>query len=211
MLLIQAILAFNTKNDHNEHLRLIRMSVEEHLSSINSDKMAKRDIIHYYIKFNPDFLVLVANEFLKHRHFTEETNFVNSEQLNAKSINQNQGLEILDLILCKIPHHVKAFVLMAKIDLEAGQMRKAFSRINSYIHHNPNSIEAHLLLAQAKVSQGELEGAQQCLEDLVSIDFRARDYPLYKLIKSKCIIGKVRLHEYFERLLTEPLLREMFI
>ena len=78
----------------------------------------------------------------------------------------------------------------------AGDIAAATSTLQHVIDNlDPTLAEAHLLMAQIQLHQGNHVKAQQSLEVGLSYNFQVRDHPLYHLINAKVLKDQGNLDE----------------
>uniref|UniRef100_H3ARN0 Tetratricopeptide repeat domain 21A n=1 Tax=Latimeria chalumnae TaxID=7897 RepID=H3ARN0_LATCH len=95
---------------------------------------------------------------------------------------------ILDPVLKASPSNAEALYLMAKTKyLSVGELESVSNILQRYLELDPSSANAHLLMAQVHLSQGNVKQCSQSLELGVSHNFQVREHPLYHLIKARAL------------------------
>ena len=83
----------------------------------------------------------------------------------------------------------------------AGDIKASLSTLQHVVDNlDPTLAEAHLLMAQIQLHQGNYLNAQQTLEVGLSYNFEVRDHPLYHLINAKVLKGQGDVEEAVDTL-----------
>eukprot|EP00003_Mantamonas_plastica_P021293 TRINITY_DN3441_c0_g2_i6.p1 TRINITY_DN3441_c0_g2~~TRINITY_DN3441_c0_g2_i6.p1 ORF type:complete len:1340 (-),score=495.80 TRINITY_DN3441_c0_g2_i6:48-3578(-) len=133
----------------------------------------------YYFKFDPDFLLLIAKEYLE---------FCGSEPADPSdppSAVLKKATTLLKLIVKHVPACIEAQFLLAKAFYLANDMDEADSKIQVCFRLMESYSDAHLLRTQILLHQKQFSAASQSLEMALSHNFEVRESPLYHLITAK--------------------------
>ncbi|KAG9476518.1 hypothetical protein GDO78_003192 [Eleutherodactylus coqui] len=84
---------------------------------------------------------------------------------------------------------------MSQVIYLSGNFDGAQGTLKRCIELNPEWSDAHLLMAQIHLSQGQFTKGSQSLETGVSYNFKMREHPLYHLIKARVLKQTGRLSE----------------
>ena len=93
---------------------------------------------------------------------------------------------ILETVTRACPGLRDALFLVSKARFLAGDIKSALSTLQHVVDNLDSTMaEAHLLMAQIQVYQGNYLSAQQSLEVGLSFNFEVKDHPLFHLINAK--------------------------
>ena len=91
--------------------------------------------------------------------------------------------------------------LVAKAKYLSGDLKAAVSTLHHVLDNlDATFTEAHLLMAQVQLHQGNFLNAQQSLEVGLSYNFEVRNHPIYHLINAKVMKDKGDVKEAIKTL-----------
>ncbi|KAJ4933159.1 hypothetical protein JOQ06_029994 [Pogonophryne albipinna] len=125
--------------------------------------------VEYFEKLNPDFLLEIVKEYLA---------------------------------LCPpkiVPGLPQGVFLLAKVRYQSGDIGAAQSSLEHCLEQCPSHADAHLLMAQIHLLQGNFSLCSQSLELCLSHNFEIREHPLYHLIRAQ---AKKKMGELTEAIQT---------
>uniref|UniRef100_A0A671XG31 Tetratricopeptide repeat domain 21B n=1 Tax=Sparus aurata TaxID=8175 RepID=A0A671XG31_SPAAU len=163
LLYLRAILAVKKRRPQEEVTNLLNDSVDTHFSNLHGLPLG----VEYFEKLNPDFLLEIVKEYLA--------------LCPAKPPAQGQPpapqlqhcATLLDTVVKIVPG-------LPQSDIDAAQ-----SSLQHCLDQCPSHADAHLLMAQIHLLQGNFTLCSQSLELCLSHNFEIRDHPLYHLIKAQ--------------------------
>uniref|UniRef100_A0A3Q3QWQ7 Tetratricopeptide repeat domain 21B n=1 Tax=Monopterus albus TaxID=43700 RepID=A0A3Q3QWQ7_MONAL len=147
----------------------------------------------YFEKLNPDFLLEIVKEYLA--------------LCPAKPPPQGQPpapqlqhcATLLDTVVKIVPGLLQGVFLLAKVRYQSGDINAAQSSLHHCLEQCPSHADAHLLMAQIHLLQGNFTLCSQSLELCLSHNFEIREHPLYHLIKAQ---AKKKMGELTEAIQT---------
>ena len=134
----------------------------------------------YYIKLNPNFLMSLAEEYL--RNVTMEHILNEQEQSEAYII---KGTNLLELISKQIPGLIPAHLLLAKGKLAIGDSYGAIHSVKKCMEMDPSNEEAAILNALICARNGNLQGANYALQQAIANNFNIKGNPMFMLVKGE--------------------------
>ncbi|XP_054888244.1 tetratricopeptide repeat protein 21B [Poeciliopsis prolifica] len=175
LLYLQAVLAGKKHQPQAEVTNLLNDAVDTHFSSLQGLPLG----VEYLEKMNPDFLLDIVKEYLA----LCPTKPPAAGQPPAPQLQHCATL--LDTVVKIVPGLLHAVFLLAKVRYQSGDIDGAQSSLNHCLEQCPSHADAHLLLAQIHLLQGNMMLCNQSLELCLSHNFEIRDHPLYHLIKAQ--------------------------
>ncbi|MEQ2286983.1 Tetratricopeptide repeat protein 21B [Ameca splendens] len=175
LLYLQAVLARKKHQPQAEVTNLLNDAVDTHFSSLQGLPLG----VEYLEKMNPDFLLEIVKEYLALCPSKPPA----AGQPPAPQLHHCATL--LDTVVKIVPGLLHAVFLLAKVRYQSGDIDAAQSSLNHCLDQCPSHADAHLLLAQIHLLQGNMMLCNQSLELCLSHNFEIRDHPLYHLIKAQ--------------------------
>ncbi|CAG0921103.1 unnamed protein product [Notodromas monacha] len=165
------------KNRHSdESLGLLKDAVENHFRSFRSLPFG----IEYLHSLNPDFLLQIVKESMLYAPNTPSP----SGQMPPMSLKFCHV--VLESIARACPALRDGVFLFAKTRYLLGETKSAQGSLQQILDKiDPSFSEAHLLMAEIQMAQGQYQQAKQSLEVGLSYNFKVRDHPIYHLIKAR--------------------------
>ncbi|CAN9497793.1 unnamed protein product [Ophioblennius macclurei] len=175
LLYLRAVLALKKHRSQEEVTNLLNDAVDTHFSSLQGLPLG----VEYLEKLNPDFLLDIVKEYLA--------------LCPAKPPAQGQPpppqlqhcATLLDTVVKIVPGLLQGVFLLAKVRYQSGDIEAAQSSLNHCLDQCPSHADAHLLMAQIHLLQGNVTLCSQSLELCLSHNFSIRDHPLYHLINAQ--------------------------
>ncbi|XP_047456224.1 tetratricopeptide repeat protein 21B [Mugil cephalus] len=175
LLFLRAVLGAKKHRSQEEVTNLLNDAVDTHFSSLQGLPLG----VEYLEKLNPDFLLEIVKEYLA--------------LCPAKPPAQGQPpapqlqhcATLLDTVVKIVPGLLQAVFLLAKVRYQSGDIDAAQSSLNHCLEQCPSHADAHLLMAQIHLLQGNVTLCSQSLELCLSHNFEIRDHPLYHLINAQ--------------------------
>ncbi|XP_055985151.1 tetratricopeptide repeat protein 21A [Sorex fumeus] len=177
LVFLQALLMCKQHKGAQEARMLLKEAVELHFSNMQGLPLGP----DYLEKLNPLFLVCIAKEYLV---------FCPKQPRSPGQIVSpllKQVAMILSPVVKAAPALIDPLYVMAQVKYLSGEFENAQSTLQRCLELDPTSVDAHLLLAQNYLAQGNFALCSHCLETGVSHNFQVRDHPLYHFIKAKAL------------------------
>ncbi|KAM6934319.1 tetratricopeptide repeat protein 21B [Xenentodon cancila] len=192
LLYLQALLAVKKRRPPEEVTNLLNDAVDTHFSSLQGLPLG----VEYLEKMNPDFLLEIVKEYLALCPSKPPP----PGQPPAPQLHHCATL--LDTVVKIVPGLLHAVYLTGKVRYQSGDINAAQSSLHHCLDQCPSHAEAHLLMAQIHLLQGNVTLCNQSLELCLSHNFEIQDHPLYHLIKAQAKKKKGELAETIQTLQT---------
>ncbi|XP_003794524.1 tetratricopeptide repeat protein 21A isoform X1 [Otolemur garnettii] len=176
LIFLQALLASKKHKGEQETTALLKETVELHFSSMQGLPLGSE----YFEKLDPHFLVYIAKEFLL---------FCPKQPRSPGQVMSpllKQVTTILNPVVKAAPALVDPLYMMAQVKY-LSELENAQSTLQRCLELEPSSVDAHLLMAQIYLTQGNFAMCSHSLELGVSHNFQVRDHPLYHFIKARAL------------------------
>ncbi|KAK7816734.1 hypothetical protein U0070_009259, partial [Myodes glareolus] len=177
LVFLQALVASKKQKPEQEATALLKEAVELHFSSMQGLALSPE----YFEKLDPLFLVCIAKEYL---HFCPKQPR-SPGQLVSPLL--KQVAMILSPVVKVAPAMMDPLFVTAQVKFLSGELENAQSTLQRCLELDPTFVDAHLLMSQIYLAQGNFAMCSHCLELGVSHNFQVRDYPLYHFIKARAL------------------------
>ncbi|XP_054990356.1 tetratricopeptide repeat protein 21A [Sorex araneus] len=177
LVFLQALLRCKQQKGAQEARMLLKEAVELHFSNMQGLPLGP----DYLEKLNPLFLVCIAKEYL----FFCPNQPRSPGQIVSPLL--KQVAMILSPVVKAAPALIDPLYVMAQVKYLSGEFENAQSTLQRCLELDPTSVDAHLLLAQIYLAQGNFALCSHSLETGVSHNFQVRDHPLYHFIKARAL------------------------
>ncbi|XP_075068271.1 tetratricopeptide repeat protein 21A [Mixophyes fleayi] len=182
---VEAVLASKKLKEEKIVVDHLKESMDMHFAAINVMPLG----VEYLEKLNPTFIVDVVKEYLvfcpKQPTYTGQSVSPLLEKASS----------ILAPVFTVAPSLPEPLYFMSQVIYLAGNFDGAQGTLQRCIELNPEWADAHLLMAQIRLSQGQYTECSQSLETGVSHNFKVREHPLYHLIKARVLKTTGKLAE----------------
>ncbi|XP_034340008.1 tetratricopeptide repeat protein 21A isoform X1 [Arvicanthis niloticus] len=177
LVFLQALVASKKQKLEQETTALLKEAVELHFSNMQGLALSPE----YFEKLDPLFLVCIAKEYL---HFCPKQPR-SPGQLVSPLL--KQVAMILSPVVKVAPAMMEPLYVTAQVKFLSGELENALSTLQRCLELDPTFVDAHLLMAQIHLAQGNFAMCSHCLELGVSHNFQVRDHPLYHFIKARAL------------------------
>ncbi|OBS75116.1 hypothetical protein A6R68_14362 [Neotoma lepida] len=171
LVFLQALVASKKQKLEQEATALLKEAVELHFSSMQGLALSPE----YFEKLDPLFLVCIAKEYL---HFCPK-------QLVSPLL--KQVAMILSPVVKVAPAMLEPLYMTAQVKFLSGELENAQSTLQRCLELDPTLVDAHLLMSQIYLAQGNFAMCSHCLELGVSHNFQVREHPLYHFVKARAL------------------------
>lgn len=189
LLYLRAVLAQKKRRTQDEVTNLLNDAVDTHFSSLQGLPLG----VEYLEKLNPDFLLDIVKEYLALCPAKPPA------QGQPPSPQLQHCATLLDTVVKIVPGLLQGVFLLAKVRYKSGDIDAAQSSLNHCLEQCPSHADAHLLMAQIHLQQGNVAACTQSLEICLCHSFEIRDHPLYHLINAQ---AKKKMGELTEAIQT---------
>ncbi|XP_023557979.1 tetratricopeptide repeat protein 21A isoform X3 [Octodon degus] len=165
LVFLQALLASKKHKGEQEVTALLREAVELHFSSVQGLPLGPE----YLEKLDPPFLVCIAKEYL---HFCPKQPRAPGQLVSPLL---KQVSVILSPVVKAAPALMDPLYMMGQVKYLSGELENAQSIVQRCLELDPTSTDAHLLMAQIYLAQGNFAMCSHCLELGVSHNFQAEE------------------------------------
>uniref|UniRef100_A0A3P8VGK7 Tetratricopeptide repeat domain 21B n=1 Tax=Cynoglossus semilaevis TaxID=244447 RepID=A0A3P8VGK7_CYNSE len=188
LLYLRAVLAVKRNRPQEEITNILNDAVDTHFSTLQGLPLG----VEYFEKLNPDFLLDIVKEYL--------SLCPPPAQGQAPPPQLQHCASLLDTVVKVVPGLLQGVFLLAKVRYQSGDAEAAQSSLNHCLEQCPSHADAHLLMAQIHLLQGNFTLCSQSLELCLSHKFEVRyQHPLYHLIKAQ---SKKKMGELTEAIQT---------
>nr|XP_029729856.1 tetratricopeptide repeat protein 21B-like [Aedes albopictus] len=176
---IPLLLLMSSKLHHTNHEKAVGMLLqasEIQFKNLNTLSYG----LEYLRQFNPDFLIELVKELLKHSPAEQSIDMMSVDSLHPSL---RHSANILDSIVKACPGLVEASYLLARVQYLSGEVGAAAGTLQKILQEMDSTYsDAHLLIAQIHIQQKSFQRAAQSLEICLSHNFKVRDDPMYHLL-----------------------------
>uniref|UniRef100_A0A8D1WED7 Tetratricopeptide repeat domain 21A n=1 Tax=Sus scrofa TaxID=9823 RepID=A0A8D1WED7_PIG len=172
-----SLLASRKHKGEQEVTALLKEAAELHFSSMRALPLGSE----YLERLDPLFLVCIAKEYLL---------FCPKQPRSPGQIVSpllKQVTAILNPVVKVAPALIDPLYVMAQVKYLSGELENAQSTLQRCLELDPTSVDAHLLVSQIYLAQGNFAMCSHCLELGISHNFQVRDHPLYHFIKARAL------------------------
>ncbi|XP_006869241.1 PREDICTED: tetratricopeptide repeat protein 21A [Chrysochloris asiatica] len=177
LVFLQALLASKKHKAEQEAIALLKEAAELHFSSMQGLPLGPE----YLERLDPLFLVCIAKEYL---FFCPKQPRMPGQIMSPLL---KQLAVILNPVVKAAPALIEPLYLSAQVKYLSGELENAQNTLQRCLELDPTSVDAHLLMAQIYLAQGNFAMCSHCLELGVSHNFQVRDHPLYHFIKARAL------------------------
>ncbi|XP_073916282.1 tetratricopeptide repeat protein 21A isoform X3 [Castor canadensis] len=177
LVFLQALLASKKPKGEQEAPVFLKEAVELHFSRMQGLPLSPE----YFEKLDPLFLVCIAKEYL---HFCPKQPRSPGQIVSPLL---KQVAMILSPVVKAAPAMMDPLFVMAQVKYLSGELENAQSTLQRCLELDPTFADAHLLMSQIYLTQGNFAMCSHCLELGVSHNFQVRDHPLYHFIKARAL------------------------
>ncbi|EDS36206.1 tetratricopeptide repeat domain 21B [Culex quinquefasciatus] len=175
ILLLMSSILYQT--DHDKAVALLIEASEIQFKNLKTLSYGAE----YLRQLNPDFLLELVKELLKHSPAEHNADIISVDALHPTL---RQCSNILDSVVKACPGLVEASFLLAKVQFLSSEVGAAATTLQKILHDiDPTYSDAHLLIAQIHIQQKSYQRAAQSLEICLSHDFKVRENPMYHLLQ----------------------------
>eukprot|EP00064_Thunnus_orientalis_P012892 superscaffoldBa00002031_g12928 len=189
LLYLRAVLAVRKRQPQEEVTNLLNDAVDTHFSTLQGLPLG----VEYFEKLNPDFLLEIVKEYLALCPAKPPA------QGHPPAPQLQHCATLLDTVVKIVPGLLQGVFLLAKVRYQSGDIDAAQSGLHHCLDQCPSHADAHLLMAQIHLLQGNFALCSQSLELCLSHNFEIREHPLYHLIKAQ---AKKKMGELTEAIQT---------
>ncbi|CAH3021819.1 unnamed protein product [Porites evermanni] len=158
-----------------EVINLLNEAVDAHFTSLKGLALG----VKYFYNLNPDFLLQIINDYLIYAPTEAQSPGQPPPPLLKRCA------AVLDPLTKSVTGLLEGLYLMAKVKYLSGETDAAKSLLIHCLDQDSTFSDAHLLMAQIHLQQGNFKLAEQSLEVGLSYNFEVRNHPLYHLIKAR--------------------------
>lgn len=189
LLYLRAVLAVRKRQPQEEVTNLLNDAVDTHFSTLQGLPLG----VEYFEKLNPDFLLEIVKEYLALCPAKPPA------QGHPPAPQLQHCATLLDTVVKIVPGLLQGVFLLAKVRYQSGDIDASQSGLHHCLDQCPSHADAHLLMAQIHLLQGNFTLCSQSLELCLSHNFEIREHPLYHLIKAQ---AKKKMGELTEAIQT---------
>uniref|UniRef100_A0AAV2JXT5 Tetratricopeptide repeat protein 21B n=1 Tax=Knipowitschia caucasica TaxID=637954 RepID=A0AAV2JXT5_KNICA len=175
LLYLRAVLAVKKRRPPEEVTALLNEAVDVHFCALKGLPLG----VDYLEKLNPDFILEIVKEYLALCPSKPPApGQPPCPQLQRCAV-------LLETVVKTVPGLLPGLYLMAKVKYQSGDFESAQSSLSHCLQQCPTFADAHMLMAQIHLVQGNVTMCSQSLELCLSHNFEIRENPLFHLIKGQ--------------------------
>ena len=133
----------------------------------------------FYAQLNPEFLLELAKEYLRHAGGKP---LKKSEEIPRY---MNKAIKLLENIIRQYPINSEANITLAKAKWLINETGVALKILHDCLKNDSNLVEAHVLTSIINMESGDIQAANNALQQAFSQDFSIRTNPVFLLIKAQ--------------------------
>ena len=193
ILYMSAIMGRHTGKPAAGVMEHLNEAVEAHFKTVRGLAFGAE----YLTVMNPDYVTTLVKEYMLYAPTEPAT------QGSTVAPALKKTLMILEPVTKACPGLRDAQFLVAKAKYLSGDLKASVSTLHHVLDNiDPTFAEAHLLMAQVQLHQGNFMNAQQSLEVGLSYNFEVRNHPIYHLINAKVLKDQGEVKEAIRTLQT---------
>ena len=170
---LEAMISYRKAQPKDTTIKLLDKWLNLHITNTNEVSAG----FEFYTKLNPDFLLELAKEYMKHAGVKS---LPKSEEIPRY---MNKAIKLLENIIRQYPINSEAQILLAKARWLTNEVNIALKTLHECLKTDPNLVEAHILTAIINMESGDIQAANNALQQAFSQDFTIRDNPVFMLIR----------------------------
>jgi len=176
--MLSALLAWEKEQNQSKSVKLLNQACKEHFQMLETVSPG----IPYYIAYNPEFIMEIVSELMKH---------VGTEPMAAGDPPNpllKRSIQLLERLCSITPGILKCQLLLAKASFIQGDFEKSERSINKILQQLDNQCaQAHVIQAQICLAREQYKQCTNALEQARSLDFEVRNTPVYHLVKARVL------------------------
>jgi len=177
MALNNALVAWRRHGDADQAISHLDAALEAHMATVRT----LRHNVEYFVHLNPDFLLEVGREYL--RHCDSEPGA--RDEASPTSLLLTKVTKLLHIVAKQVPGLLDGQMLLAKAHYLRADFEGAQRACASCSKADPSFTPAALLHAQILMRLDKFKQAGQVIDGILSHNFAVREAPLFQLIKAK--------------------------
>eukprot|EP00045_Choanoeca_perplexa_P015875 m.206398 g.206398 ORF g.206398 m.206398 type:complete len:1328 (+) comp17103_c0_seq1:37-4020(+) len=177
---LRALMASKRMQSTPAIVELLDEAVELHLASVTTPSVPAE----FFLKLQPDFVLDLAKLYLQYCPSEPPAKGDTPSPVLAKVCT------LLETLTKLVPGCVEAVFLLAQAKYLSGLTTASQSGAQYCLKMNPGYADAHLLMAQVQLQQGNIASASQSLQTGLSYNFEVREAPLYHVINAAILAAE---------------------
>jgi tetratricopeptide repeat protein 21B len=189
---LEGMISYRKGNQRDSTVKLLDQCLNLHITATKEVQAG----FEFYTQLNPDFLLELAKEYLKHAG-------VKPLPKNEETPRyMNKAIKLLENIIRQYPVNSEAQILLAKARWLTNDINTALKILHDCLQNDPNLVEAHVLGAVINIESGNINAANSALQQAFSQDFSIRENPVFMLIKAQVDVKMGNFQEALKSLET---------
>ena len=172
---LEAMISYRKSQPKDTTIKLLDQCLNLHITDTKEVPAG----FEFYTKLNPDFLLELAKEYMKHAGVRP---LPKSDEVPRY---MNKAIKLLENIIRQYPINSEAQILLAKARWLTNEVNVALKTLHEWLKTDPNLVEAHILTAIINMESGDIQAANNALQQAFSQDFTIRDNPVFLLIRAQ--------------------------
>jgi tetratricopeptide repeat protein 21B len=188
---LRALMASKRNADAMAIVALVDEAAHLHLEAVKELKPSAE----FFVKLDPDFVLDLARLYLMYCPSDPPS------AGDAASPVLGKACKLLESLTKAVPGCVEGVYLLAKAKYLSGLNSAAQSGVQHCLNMNNTYADAHLLMAQVQLAQGNMSSAAQSLQTGLGYNFEVRELPLYHVINAQILAAEGKGGESLKALL----------
>ena len=172
---LEGMISYRKQQPRDTTVKLLDQCLNLHITTTKEVPAG----FEFYSKLNPDFLLELAKEYLRHAGVKPLNK---SEEVPRY---MNKAIKLLENIIRQYPINSEAQILLAKARWLTNEVNIALKILHDCLKSDPNLVEAHILTSIINMESGDIHAANNALQQAFSQDFAIRENPVFLLIKAQ--------------------------
>lgn len=172
---LEGMISYRKQQPRDATVKLLDQCLNLHITATKEVPAG----FEFYTQLNPDFLLELAKEYLKHAGVKP---LKKSEEVPRY---MNKAIKLLENIIRQYPVNSEAQILLAKARWLTNEINIALKILHDCLKNDPNLVEAHVLTSIINMESGDIQAANNALQQAFSQDFSIRENPVFLLIKAQ--------------------------
>lgn len=172
---LEGMISYRKQQPRDRTVKLLDQCLNLHITATKEVPAG----FEFYTQLNPDFLLELAKEYLKHAGVKP---LAKSEEIPR---HMTKATKLLENIIRQYPVNSEAQILLAKARWLTNEVNLALKILHDCLKNDPNLVEAHVLTSVINMESGDIHAANNALQQAFSQDFSIRENPVFLLIKAQ--------------------------
>lgn len=172
---IEGMISYRRQQPRDKTVKLLDQCLNLHITQTKEVPAG----FEFYTQLNPEFLLELSKEYLKHAGVKP---LQKSEEIPRY---MSKAIKLLENIIRQYPINSEANIMLAKARWLTNEVNIALKILHDCLKSDPKLVEAHVLTSIINMESGDIQAANNALQQAFSQDFSIRENPVFLLIKAQ--------------------------